>query len=93
MKTWLKNLDTAWKAVLALCGAIIFGMVFGGWLGLPSTVESNKHLIEQNRECCEEALQGSMNTELKLNRVLCNQDPDMSYERCEQLYGGNGAGH
>lgn len=87
MKKWWSELEPAWKAATALGAAIGLGMFMGGWVGIPAQVRANTLAISDNAACCESALHNCADTQQKLDRMLCNQDPDMSYEQCELRYG------
>jgi len=71
MPGWLKGLPDFWKAILALCAAIAFGMTLGGWLGLPGQVQTNTVDIKANRDSVFAVRRDQHNADQKLDRIIC----------------------
>lgn len=64
------------------------GMYFSGVLGLPESVEALETQTEfirteQIKNFSEHAMINS-----RLDKILCNQNPEMTWDQCELRYGG-----
>ena len=78
----------AWKAVSVLGAAIVLGMTLGGFVSLPGDVRANTEAIQELQVENSRNFDEHRAINRRLDMVLCNLNPDESWDSCALKYGG-----
>jgi hypothetical protein len=79
----IRKVPAAWQALLVAVALLGAGATVSGYTGLPEKVKRNTAAIRALE--MEHAIDRNL-----LMRMLCNQNPDETFESCEQKYSGVG---
>lgn len=84
---------TAFQKIVALVITILAavstsGAYFSGVLGLPEDVTNLSAKVEEHTVELEQNSIEHQTINSRLDKILCNQNPDMSWDQCELRYGG-----
>ena len=83
LKEMIQKVPAAWQALLVAIGLLGIGASLSGYTQLPEKVKRNTAAIRALE--ADQAVDRNL-----LMRMLCNQDPEESFESCEQKYSGVG---
>lgn len=90
----VKNIPMVHKiitlAATFVVAVFVAGAYFSGILALPEDVQALEVKVETNIEAIHDLTEQSVRERNLMLRMLCNQDPEESWESCERQYGGVG---
>ena len=88
VREFVKKIPAAWQAMMVLLAIFLAGAAFSGILGLPDQVSANTNAIQENSNRIHQIEDSHVDERNLLLRMLCNQDPEESFETCERKYSG-----
>ncbi len=80
LKETFVAIPSAWKAVFALGMALFLGIQASGWADLPERMED----VEDRVGVIEQELD---KTQVYLDIILCNQNPEKTWDQCQLEHG------
>ncbi len=75
-------------AITILIAVFTSGAYFSGVLGMPEELRANVETTEFIRAEQIRNFEEHGQINVRLDKILCNQDPEMSWDQCELRYGG-----
>ena len=88
LKETMKKIPAAWQVGTLLIAIFLGGAALSGWIQLPSEMSATQETLEFVR--VEQIRNFSEHSQInsRLDKILCNQNPDMTWDQCELAYGG-----